>query len=259
MAALTIHTAAAADDAAPLRRTTISLLANGKEVAGLVLLPGQGKRTMSWSAIRQEERPDGSLYLSGHVTLTLTLENAAPVTLHGDDLTITSADLDAEQARALNDLKQMGVSDQSIRANPAAMSAADAARQQALDTDNMKRLAQIIARYGWPGVRFAGAYAQNAFLVLQHADVATQQTYLPLLRAAAARGDVPAADLAMLEDRVLVQQGKPQLYGTQFMPAKPLKQYAVADAAHLDDRRRAVGLPPMDEYLQMMKATYGSE
>jgi hypothetical protein len=239
------------------RRTTISMLAAGKEVAGVVLLPGRGPRTFTFNALKQEDRPDGSLHAIGHAQLSLPMGDLPPVTIYGDELIIRSDALDAEEIRALDDLKAMGASDQSIRGNPANLSKGDWARQEAIDKANMTRLSAIIGRYGWPGLRFAGAeYANNAFLVLQHADPASQHAYLPLLRAAAARGDVPASDLAMLEDRLLKSEGKPQLYGTQFVSTKPLTLYPVADEAHLDQRRREMGLPPMSEYLQMMRQFY---
>jgi hypothetical protein len=249
-----------ADDAPQPRRTTISLLAGGKEVAGLVLLPGQGQHSFTFNALRQEEAPDGSLHASGRVQLSLRMGDAPSLTIYGDDLIVRSAVLDPDQAQALDDLKRMGASDQSVRGDPANLTKNDWARQEAIDKANMARLAAIVARYGWPGMRFAGAeYASNALLVLQHADAATQHRYLPLVRAAAARGEVPAADLALLEDRVLKSDGKPQLYGTQFVSTKPLKLYAVADEAQLDQRRREMGLPPMSEYLQLMRQIYQSD
>jgi hypothetical protein len=190
----------------------------------------------------------------------MIMENATPITLYGDDLTVRSEKLDVDQAKALDDLKSMGTSDQSIRGNPAHLSKDDLARQEAIDKANMARLAAIIKRYGWPGMHFAGAaYAKNAFLVLQHADSVSQHTYLPLLREAVARGEVPASNLAMLEDRVLKSDGKPQLYGTQYDElARPLKLYLVADPARLDERRRKMGLVPMEMQLQQMRQMYQS-
>ncbi|WP_123070453.1 DUF6624 domain-containing protein [Massilia aurea] len=253
---LSVHSLAA--DTPKPRRTTISLLANGKEVAGLVLLPGQGQRQISVEAINQTWTAEG-FHASGHVQLTMIMENTTPITLYGDELTLRSEELDADQAQALADLKAMGASDQSIRANPAHLNKDDWARQEAIDKTNMTHLASIIKRYGWPGMRFAGAaYAKNAFMVLQHADSASQRTYLPLLREAVSRGEVPASDLAMLEDRVLKSDGKAQLYGTQYESFAPLKLYLVADPARLDERRRTMGLPPMEVQLQQMQQMYQS-
>lgn len=249
-----------ADEAPTPTRTTISLLAGGKEVAGLVFVPGAGRRRMDIQAHKRDVTPEGSLHASGKVQLSIIMENAAPITLYGDDLVIKSEALDAGQAQALDALKDMALSDQAIRGNPANLTKEDWARQETIDKDNMARLAAIVKQYGWPGMRFAGAaYANAAFLVLQHADTASQHAYLPMIRAAAARGDVPAADLALLEDRVLKSEAKPQLYGTQFSSTKPLKLYRVADQAHLDQRREAIGLPPFDVYLQQMRAMYGSD
>jgi hypothetical protein len=241
-------------------RTTISLLAGGKEVAGLVLLPGQGQRQMNVEAIKQDWTADG-FHASGRVQLTMIMENATPITLYGEELTVHSEELDADQVQALKDLEAMGLSDQSIRANPAHLGKDDWARQEAIDKANMARLAAIIKRYGWPGMHFAGtAYAKNAFLVLQHADPVSQHTYLPLLREAVARGERAASDLAMLEDRVLKSDGKPQLYGTQYEDsARPLKLYPVADPARLDQRRSAMGLVPMEVQLQQMRQMYQSD
>jgi hypothetical protein len=123
----------------------------------------------------------------------------------------------------------------------------------------MTRLAFIIKRYGWPGMHFAGAaYAKNAFMVLQHADSVSQHTYLPLLREAVTRGEMSASDLAMLEDRVLKSDRKPQLYGTQYESVAPLTLYLVADPARLDERRRAMGLLPIEAQLQQMRQMYQS-
>lgn len=251
--ALNATCAASAADADPPRRSTISVRADGKEVAGLVLLPGQGVRQVSVDAVTREPMPGGGLHASGHVQVTLILENAAPLTIFGDDLVLHSDPLDTEEMRALDDLRKMRGTDQSIRALPTVLTKADWARQEAIDAVNMRRLAEIVARYGWPGMRFAGVYASTSWAVLQHADVASQRTYLPLVRAAAARGDVQPSELAMLEDRVLANEGKPQLYGSQLTNDRPPQVKPVTDPAHLDDRRRAVGLGPEAEYLEMAR------
>lgn len=250
---VSIHAAAAAVDVNPPRRTTISMRADGKEVAGLVLLPGQGVRNVSIESLTREPLPDGGLHASGHVQVTLSMENATPVTIFGDDLVMHSDVLDADEARALDDLRTMRDTDQSIRALPRVLTKADWARQEAIDAANMRRLAEIIARYGWPGMRFAGAYANAAWAVLQHADVASQRAYLPLIRAAAASGDVQSSELAMLEDRVLTNEGKPQLYGSQLTNDHPPQLKPVLDPAHLDERRRAVGLGPEAAYLDFAR------
>jgi uncharacterized protein DUF6624 len=89
-------------------------------------------------------------------------------------------------------------------------------KQQPIDEANIKRLIEIIDKEGWPGRKFVGDKASTAaFLVLQHADYTYQKNYLPLLRKAVADGALRADSLALLEDRVLMREGKKQLYGSQ--------------------------------------------
>src|SRR5260370_27596485 len=63
-----------------------------------------------------------------------------------------------------------------------------------------------------------GKYAsESAWLLVQHADhdLAFQKMCLDLMKAQAA-GEVSPANMACLEDRGRVGEGRPQFYGTQF-------------------------------------------
>jgi hypothetical protein len=128
------------------------------------------------------------------------------------------------------------------------------------DSANLERLTAIIDQHGWPGVGMVGQDASvAAFLILQHADPATQERYLPLLRQAAGRGELFPGMLAMLEDRVRMHRGEPQLYGTQLREnreAGRMELWTIEDEARVDARRASVGLPPLAEYLRMMGIEY---
>lgn len=67
-----------------------------------------------------------------------------------------------------------------------------------------------------------------------------------------------ADDVALLTDRVLRAQGKPQRYGTQFKPGADgsMVLEPTEDEAGLDARRRAVGLPSMAVYKRMLGEAY---
>ena len=60
--------------------------------------------------------------------------------------------------------------------------------------------------------------AEAAWLVLQHAidSPELQRKYLSILKNAAEAGEVTAAQVAYLEDRIRVFKGRPQRFGTQF-------------------------------------------
>lgn len=265
IAILAVHGLAAAAEPAVqtpvLKRRTISLITGGQ--ASEITLPIGTPGTVTWSARKTTENPDGSLHLSGHVQLVLTLAQLPPMSMFSDEAIVHSEELDAGQATAVRDLQRMGITDQSLRGNPSAMAPADVVKQEQIDQANMRRLAEIVKAYGWPGNRFAGIdNAGNAFLVLQHADLASQRAYLPLLRRAVAHGEANAQELAMLEDRVLMRSGQPQLYGTQFQPVvpdQPLTLYPVQDEAHLEQRRSDLGMPPMADYIKAMQSVYGKK
>ena len=72
------------------------------------------------------------------------------------------------------------------------------------------------------------------------------------MRQAVKEGKVLARDLAFLEDRVALRQGKKQLYGSQTWLDRSdgkLSVQPVEDPENLDKRRAAVWLEPMSVYL----------
>lgn len=126
---------------------------------------------------------------------------------------------------------------------------------------NADRMAEIITAHGWPGRRLVGDDgAAAAWRIVQHAigAPALQRDSLPLLRAAAGRGDLERAWVAMLEDRICAFEGRPQIYGTQFdwddkgemNPYPP-----VADPAGVDSRRATVGLGPLAERVREIRSS----
>jgi hypothetical protein len=139
--------------------------------------------------------------------------------------------------------------------------AAAAERLRAIDARHTARLKEIVATRGWPSRILAGADgASAAWLLVQHADAdpAFQERCLPLLERAAGQGEVSRQDVALLTDRVLRAQGRRQRYGTQFlMVGGRLQREPTEDEAGLEERRRAVGLPPMAEYERILRQAYG--
>jgi hypothetical protein len=61
-------------------------------------------------------------------------------------------------------------------------------------------------------------------------------------------GAVNQGNIAYLKDRVLMFNGKPQIYGTQFQGiGKDMKVYAIQDPEHVNERRASVGLDTFEE------------
>jgi hypothetical protein len=94
---------------------------------------------------------------------------------------------------------------------------------------------------------------------VQHADHDRefQRQCLQLLQAAVAAGDSRPIELAYLTDRVRVGEGRPQVYGTQLtLVDGELVPQPIEDEAHVDERRGAIGLEPLAEYIASTKAYY---
>jgi len=133
------------------------------------------------------------------------------------------------------------------------------ARMQAVDAKHTARMKAIIVEHGWPGRSLVGEDgAHAAWLLVQHADASFMAQCLPLMDHAVSAGEASATDYAYLLDRVRMNQGKPQVYGTQFTSGADGKfvLYPVEDAEHVDERRRAVGLPSMAEYERKIREVY---
>jgi len=127
-----------------------------------------------------------------------------------------------------------------------------------LDAKTTARMKDIVARHGWPGKSLVGRDgAHAAWLLVQHSrDLAFQKVCLEKLELAVTQGEAQAVEHAYLYDRVAVQGGKPQRWGTQYHELTP---YPIEDESRVDERRKAIGLPSMAEQLKLMRATHDPE
>jgi hypothetical protein len=129
---------------------------------------------------------------------------------------------------------------------------------EAIHVRNASRLKEILAEHTWPVPSVVGDDgAEAAWLIVQHAigDPPFQRQCLPLLRSAAQTGEVPLWQAAMLEDRIRMFEGKPQIYGTQLETDSEgrVRPYMLEDPEHVEERRSKVGLEPLSERLAREK------
>ena len=128
-----------------------------------------------------------------------------------------------------------------------------------VDRPNCVVLKNIIQTFGWPTVAEFGSDAvRNAWLIAQHADhdIPFQEYCLNHICNASKNGAVPFAHMAYLTDRVLINKGLNQIYGTQFdeksSPIPLPKECATdEDIEKMNARRAAVGLASIQEYIHM--------
>ena len=120
---------------------------------------------------------------------------------------------------------------------------------------NAKRLSAIVDEHGWPGKSVVGEEAAHAaWLILQHAIAHPdlQRRCFPLLVKEVENGEMPPAEMAMLEDRIRCFEGRLQRFGTQFdwdenklMSPLPLDDYDL-----VEERRKRLGMRPMVEEIE---------
>lgn len=131
------------------------------------------------------------------------------------------------------------------------------------DQARTDRLAEIIEEHGWPGSDLVGDDgASAAWVIAQHSDLdpAFQQQALELMRPAVDAGLADPTELAYLEDRVGLNSGGEQVYGTQIGCVDGVPQPApLADPEMVDERRAEVGLEPIDDYLATLNEACAAE
>lgn len=117
----------------------------------------------------------------------------------------------------------------------------------------------IIREYGYPGYTLVGIDGSDAFwAIVQHCDndVAFQQRVLTLMSQAVIRHNATGEKLALLQDRVLTNQGHKQLYGTQVrldLKTHHATPFPIQDSLNVDSRRKAIGLSPLRDYLRLFE------
>lgn len=131
------------------------------------------------------------------------------------------------------------------------------------DSINLIKIKAILDSRGWLGADTIGEQGSSTlFLVIQHSDIATQEKYLPMMREAVKNGKARGSDLALLEDRVALRQGRKQIYGSQIGKDIKTQLYYVSpldDPDNVDKRRAEVGLQPLAEYLSHWKIKWDIE
>ncbi|MCO4303770.1 DUF6624 domain-containing protein [Riemerella anatipestifer] len=84
------------------------------------------------------------------------------------------------------------------------------------DSLNLIKVEKIIKKYGYPGKKLVGEKLNTAaWYVIQHSKLPVIEKYYPLMIKASENGDLGKQHIAMMKDRMLMYQGKEQIYGTQ--------------------------------------------
>lgn len=131
------------------------------------------------------------------------------------------------------------------------------------DSINIIKVSNIIDKYGWLGISDIGEKGNKSiWLVIQHAPLEKMIEYFPLLQESAQKGETPADMMALTQDRILMYQGKPQIYGSQLkwdMKTNEYYVYPIENPDSVDIKRAKVGLDPMAEYVKIFDLKWDLE
>lgn len=134
-----------------------------------------------------------------------------------------------------------------------------AAFMQFIDSTNLVQVEALIAKYGWMGKSFVGEKGNSAlFVVIQHANLAAQLKYVSLLQKSVEEGESRPGSLALMQDRILMRQGKKQIYGSQVIFNKKREQefYPIEDEKNVNIRRAKIGMQSLEEYAKLFGINY---
>lgn len=118
--------------------------------------------------------------------------------------------------------------------------------------ENERKLLKLLDIYGWPTASSVTEYAAaGAALIINHTTYEIRSKYFPMLENAFKLGEAQPLRYAKMKDRLLVEEGKKQLYGTQWKFENSIRvPHPIENPAYVDKRRKEIGLGALNVYLK---------
>lgn len=150
-------------------------------------------------------------------------------------------DVDCAQKAEL--LDEVYINDQRVRKSGIPL------REMGLtDHHNQEIVISILEKCGMPTLAEVTNQQLGAiWLVLQHSEHKYRKQYFPFIEEAMKRGDLKKSKYATMLDRILMDEGEPQLYGSQIQRGQ---LYQLAAPETINERRAEMGMEPIEDYLR---------
>lgn len=131
-----------------------------------------------------------------------------------------------------------------------------------IDKENQQIVVSTIEKCGFPSVEKHGNRSVEAvFFVIQHAGKSLREKYFAQIKKSADQGDLQWSKVALMEDRMLMDRGEKQKYGSQVQKKNGSDKwnlYPIEDPQNVNKRRAQVGLGPIEEYLKHFGIDYNT-
>jgi len=129
-----------------------------------------------------------------------------------------------------------------------------------MQQQSQEEIDRLLTRKGWPRAAEVGPEAVwGAYLVLMHGASELQEKYMPAIRSACEAKELPWERYANIFDRCLFNRNKPQRYGTHLKYNEETKReelYPLEDESRVNEWRKELGLPPLEEYLKQFNIVF---
>ncbi len=124
------------------------------------------------------------------------------------------------------------------------------------DHRNQELVISIIEKCGMPTLKEVSQKNMNAiWLGLQHSNKKIRKKYFPQIVEAVINGDLSKGQYALMKDRMLMDEGKPQIYGSQI---KNGKLYKLENPETVNERRKKMGMGTIEDYLKYFNISFNS-
>lgn len=133
-----------------------------------------------------------------------------------------------------------------------------------IDSKNWQQMETILNKYGWlEKSKIGEKAAEGIFYIVQHTDLETIKKYFPQFKNLAERDEASTKLCAMMEDRMLMWEGRKQIYGSQASDAlRSDKSYAIwpiENPSEVNVRRKKAGFSnTVEESAAALNASYNS-
>ena len=128
-----------------------------------------------------------------------------------------------------------------------------------IDRDNQSRVVSIIEKCGFPTKEKVGQKGmESVFLVIQHGTKKLRAKYFSFIKMSAEKGELNLGAVALMEDRMLMENGVKQKYGSQVVKnvSGRWTLYPIEDPQNVNKRRASMGLNTIEEYLKNFDIEY---
>ncbi len=120
-----------------------------------------------------------------------------------------------------------------------------------VDSKNLQVVVSAISKCGWSEKNIT-----TILMILQHSPLGVMAYYYPELKFFSEKGNLSKASVAMLQDRLLMQHGYKQLYGTQIISGE---LYKLEDPDNVNERRTKIGMGVIEDYIGVWGLNFDQE